>query len=338
MTTVIAPKRPKPRLITLDTIAPQEIKWLWKPYIPAGTVTAIFGAGGQGKTYMTVAIAAALSRGDPLPDQENDKLPQKILFLSAEDDYATVIVPRLIKQGAVMSNIAVPDTKFVLDKWGVDQVTELMREFAATVLFIDPIVYYAGGKMDMNKSNEVRSMMESMKTAAERSSSSVIVVGHVRKSDVGDEADRMMGSADWVNASRSGLLVTKTNDGTKILKHVKTNYGAMGLARGFTITDDGFEWGEAYDEDNLPQKSSSKRKEQAIAFLKNLLKDGPVTAAEVMKAAEDNGITPATLNRAKPKAAESYFSKSQGWMWQLLPTPDVPDGWEPPIMDAKWGK
>lgn len=338
MATVIAPKRVKPKLITLDTIKPQEIKWLWKPYIPAGTVTAIFGAGGQGKTYMTVAIAAALSRGDPLPDQDDNKVPQKVLFLSAEDDYATVIVPRLIKQGAVMSNIAVPDTKFALDKWGVEAVTELMREFAATVLFIDPIVYYAGGKMDMNKSNEVRSMMESVKTAAERSNSSVIVVGHVRKSDVGDEADRMMGSADWVNASRSGLLVTKTNDGTKILKHVKTNYGAMGLARGFEITDEGFQWGEAYDEDNLPKKTSSQRKDAAVAFLRVLLANGPVLAKEVLAAAEDNNIPPATLNRAKPKVAESYFSKSQGWMWQLLPTADNLGTWEPPIMDKKWGK
>lgn len=306
--------RQKPKLITLDTIQPREMTWLWRPYIPTGTVTAIFGSGGQGKTYLTCALAAALSRGDALPGQETNKVQQKVLFLSAEDDYPTVIVPRLLKQGAVMSNIAIPDTKFVLDKWGTDAVTELMREFAATVLFIDPIVYYAGGKMDMNKSNEVRAMMEGLKTAAEQSNSSVIIVGHVRKSDEGNEADRMMGSADWVNASRSGLLVTKANDGSKIMKHVKTNYGQVGDPIGFDIDDQGFRWGEMYDELSLPMPTGAKRKDQAVAWLKTFLADGPVPAGEVERAAEDNGISSATLNRAKVNVAESFFSRSKGWM------------------------
>lgn len=325
MTTTLVPKRPKPSLITLDTIEPADIKWLWYPYIPSGTVTAIFGRGGQGKTFMTMAIASALSRGDPLPGQENDgpRPPQKVLVLSAEDDYSTVIVPRLIKQQADRSKIAVPSSKFVLDKWGTDQVTELMREFAATIVIIDPIVYYAGGKMDMNKSNEVRAMMEGLKSAAEQSGSSVIIVGHIRKSDEGAEADRMMGSADWVNAARSGLLVTTTNDGTKVMKHVKTNYGELGHARAFAIDDAGFHWGEAYAEDDLPQKSAFSRRDGAATWLKTFLANGPVAEVEVKKAAEDEGIKIATLNRAKPGIAESIYSKTHGWRWQLI-------GWKPP--------
>lgn len=332
MPTIVGTSRPKPKLITLDTIQPRDMTWLWKPYIPSGTVTAIFGAGGQGKTYLTCAIAAAISRGSPLPDQADNKVQQKVLILSAEDDYATVLVPRLIKQGAVMSNIAVPSIKFALDKWGTDQVTELMREFAATVLFIDPIVYYAGGKMDMNKSNEVRSMMEGLKDSAEKSGSSVVIVGHVRKSDEGADADRMMGSADWVNASRSGLLVTKTNDGTKIMKHVKTNYGELGVARAFDIDDNGFQWGDAYDDDQLPVKGASGRKSNAVVFLKDLLANGPVSAVEVLAAADDAEISQATLNRAKVGVAESVFSKSKGWMWELIHRD--PD--DKPIMDKKW--
>lgn len=330
MPLVNKPARPKPKLITLDTIEPENMKWLWYPYIPAGTVTAIFGRGGQGKTFMTCAIASALSRGDPLPGQElpagAKPIPQKVLVLSAEDDYATVLIPRLIKQGANRANIAVPDQKFILDKWGTDQVTELMREFAATVVFIDPIVYYAGGKMDMNKSNEVRSMMEGLKDAAEKTGSSVIIVGHIRKSDEGDEADRMMGSADWVNAARSGVLVTTTNDGTKVMKHVKTNYGVRGLAQTFEIDDDGFHWREAFDADDLPAKSSPKRKETAVVFLRNILADGPVPSKEVEQAAADNNIAVATLNRAKVGVAESFYSKSKGWMWQLLGATDTTGG------------
>lgn len=318
MSTEIKAPRPKPHLITLDTIPAEEMKWLWHPYIPLGTVTAIFGMGGQGKTYLTCDLAARMSRGDNFPDQSGHSVPQKVLMLTAEDDYPTVVIPRLNKLGADLRNIAVPDFQFTLDPWGAQQVTELMREFAATIVFIDPIVYYAGGKMDMNKSNEVRAMMETLKTAAKQSNSSVVIVGHVRKSEEGDEASRMMGSADWVNAARSGLLVTKTNDGTKVMKHVKTNYGQMGLARAFEINDEGFQWGDVYEEDDLPTVKGTKPRDKAISFLITALKDGPVPAKELEALAKDEGIAIATLNRAKPGVAESSWSKTNGWVWQLL--------------------
>lgn len=320
MTPVGPQKRKKPRLVTLDTVAPQEINWLWHPYIPSGTITAIFGRGGMGKSFITCDIASRLSNGWALPgqDESQPRIPQKVLILSAEDDASKVLVPRLISLGANLKNIAVPENQFVLDPWGIDAMAELMREFAATVVFIDPIVYYAGGKMDINKSNEVRSMMEKLKNAAEQSNSSIIIVGHIRKSQEGSEGDMMMGSADWINAARSGLFATKTNDGQRVLKHVKTNYGSQGLSRAYNIDENGFQWGEAFDEDGLPSTSGPKRKSAAVAFLKDLLKDGPVPAQEVERAAADNEIASATLNRAKVGVAESFYSKSKGWMWRLL--------------------
>lgn len=322
MTTIVGQPRKKPKLITLDTITPQEIKWLWYPYIPAGTVTAIFGQGGQGKSFMTCDLAARLSRGDCLPDSPKPAVAQKVLMLSAEDDYETVLVPRLIKLKANLKNIAVPDIQFTLDEAGAKNVTEMMRDFAATVVFIDPIVFYAGGKMDMNKSNEVRAMMERLKVGANQANSAVIIVGHVKKSQEGNDQDRMMGSADWINAARSGILVTTTNDGTKIMKHSKTNYGARGLARSFHIDDDGFHWDDTFGEDDLPITGAPKGKSKAIAFLKDLLKDGPVTSDEVMARAADEEIAPATLNRAKVGIAESVYSKSMGYVWRLLSQKD----------------
>lgn len=319
MTTSI-PVKKIPHAVPLSSIEPRDMKWLWHPYIPLGTVTAIFGQGGQGKTYMTCKIAADLSNGVALPDSTPPAGPQKVLMLSAEDDYATVLVPRLVKLGANLDNIAVPDFQFTLDANGGKNVEELMREFSATVVFIDPIVYYAGGKMDMNRSNEVRAMMEKLKSNAEKAESAVIIVGHVKKSEEGGDQNRMMGSADWVNASRSGILVGKTNDGTKVMRHVKTNYGKLGETRGFEITDEGFEWTTVYDEDDIPTFVGTGAKGAAVAFLKTLLANGPVPASEVQLSAQDNGIAPATLNRAKVGVAESYYSKSHGFMWRLVGT------------------
>lgn len=309
----------KPSIVRLSSIEPRPIKWLWYPYVPSGTVTAVFGQGGQGKSFLTCDLAARLSSGKPLPGQDGQQAPQNVLMLSAEDDYATVLVPRLIKQGANRDNIAVPSFQFTLDRQGSEDVRDLMRSFAATIVMIDPIVFYAGGKMDMNRSNEVREMMEGLKTAAEESESSVIIVGHVKKAEEGGDQNRMMGSADWVNASRSGILVQKTNDGTKIMKHVKTNYGVLGNARAFEITDDGFVWGDEYDTDDLPLIGKSSRSDVAKAWLREKLKDGPEPAIAIIAMAKDDGIAEATLNRAKSGVAESYYSKSgEAWYWRLV--------------------
>lgn len=311
-------KRARPKLITLDTIAPTDIDWLWEPYIPAGTVTALYGRGGMGKSFITCDLASRLSRGTALPDGVEPPGPQKVLMLSAEDDYPSVLVPRLIKQGADLKNIAVPNKQFVLDSIGINQLAQMMAEFAATMVFIDPIVYYAGGKMDMNKSNEVRSMMEKLKEAAHAVKSTVVIVGHIRKSQEGADGDMMMGSADWINAARSSLFATKTNDGTKVLKHSKTNYGSLGLARAYDITSDGLTWGETYDENDLPAAHPTTKADVAESFLRTLLADGPVYATEVFSMAKDNGISDSTLNRVKPKVAESFYSRSaQAMMWKL---------------------
>lgn len=313
------PVKAKPKLILASDIATRETQWLWYPYIPAGTVTALFGRGGMGKSFITCDIAARLSRGDPLPGQEGQpSIPQKVLMLSAEDDYAEVLVPRLTKLKANLKNIAIPDQQFALDASGAKLLAEMMREFAATIVFIDPIVYYAGGKMDMNKSNEVRAMMETLKSAASAASASVIIVGHIRKSQEGADGDMMMGSADWINAARSGLFVTKTNDGTRVLKHVKTNYGRQGLSMSYEITDEGFEWGEMFDEGGNAVGKPASQKDAAIKFLQEFLADGPEPANAVFSEAEQRGISVATLNRAKVGIAESVFSRSaQGWIWRL---------------------
>ena len=319
--TPVAPRK-KPKFILASTIDPRETQWLWYPYIPAGTVTALFGQGGMGKSFITCDIASRLSRGAALPGQEGQpSIPQKVLMMSAEDDYHEVLIPRLIKLGANLDNIAIPEAQFTLDAQGAKWLGEEMREFAATVVFIDPIVYYAGGKMDMNKANEVRAMMETLKSAASAAKCSVIVVGHIRKSLEGGDANMMMGSADWVNAARSGLWATRTNDGVRVLKHVKTNYGKNGDTMEYLITDEGFEWGGVYDEGgNYGGKPASQR-DTAIAMLRELLKDGPEPANVIFTEAEARGISVATLNRAKVGVAESIYSRERGKMWRLV-TPE----------------
>lgn len=57
-------------LVRMSDVQLQEVKWLWKPYIPFGKLTIIQGDPGEGKTTFALQLAAACSSGVALPGME----------------------------------------------------------------------------------------------------------------------------------------------------------------------------------------------------------------------------------------------------------------------------
>jgi RecA-family ATPase len=51
---------------TASDIESCPVSWLFEPYLPMGTVTIIIGDGGEGKSFASLALAAAVTRGIPL--------------------------------------------------------------------------------------------------------------------------------------------------------------------------------------------------------------------------------------------------------------------------------
>ena len=87
-----------------DTVAvdlkPRAVEWLWSGRVPLGMITMFAGDPKLGKSYVTLAMAAALSRGLPLPWGDQPDRPGSTILMSAEDDPARTIVPRLVAGGA----------------------------------------------------------------------------------------------------------------------------------------------------------------------------------------------------------------------------------------------
>ncbi|MCL2311362.1 MAG: AAA family ATPase [Firmicutes bacterium] len=75
----------KLNLICMDNVQQEDVKWLWKPYIPFGKITVLQGDPGLGKTFLALRIAATISAGGAFPpDDEESSIPFNVIFQTAE--------------------------------------------------------------------------------------------------------------------------------------------------------------------------------------------------------------------------------------------------------------
>lgn len=320
--------------IRLSEVKAEQIDWLWYPYIPKGKVTLIEGDPGVGKSWLTLAIATAISKGYGLPNSKPME-PRNVLVLSAEDGLADTIKPRLIKLGADMERIIAYVGAVTLDDKGLDKIMGSIVEYDALLVIIDPLVAYIGSKIDMYRANETRPVMAALAKIAERYMCAILGVRHLHKGEKRNSIYSGIGSIDLAASARSALLVGTddklTTEGIVVSGMVqnKSNLGATGEPIGFQISDEGFKWlpstnltKERILRGNL-QEIKTKKIDEAKTLLESLLANGPRPAAEIERIAQIVGISGGTLQRAREELGVHSRkhgqpgAKGQHWEWML---------------------
>jgi len=81
---IAAASGPALRSIRMSDVQPEPVTFLWRPYLPLGKLTLLEGDPGQGKSWLTAAIAACGSVGRGLPATEMLE-PFRSVFFIAED-------------------------------------------------------------------------------------------------------------------------------------------------------------------------------------------------------------------------------------------------------------
>ena len=84
--------QPELKLIALEDVVVEPVRWLWYPYIPLGKLPILHGDPCEGKTTLALWIAAACSRGQALPGGETG-VPLTVLYQTAEDGLGDTIKP-----------------------------------------------------------------------------------------------------------------------------------------------------------------------------------------------------------------------------------------------------
>ena len=299
------------KLIHMEDVVSKEVEWLWYPYIPYGKITIIEGDPGEGKTTLVLKLAAALSRGLPLPcDDDKEYEPIHIIYQTAEDGIEDTIKPRLEKAGADCSMIRVIDETDKELSMTDDRLEQAIIETKARLIILDPIQAYIGATVDMHRANEIRPVLKHLGIIAEKHNCAIILIGHMNKASGSKSTYRGIGSIDIQATARSVLLVARLRDkpNIRIMAHDKSSLAPAGDAIGFEMTEDsGMVCIGPYDitiDELLSGNEGRGKKKLDIAenFIKEYFGTNKVIPSnEIMMEAAKRSIKRNTLLSAKKK-------------------------------------
>jgi len=315
---------------TASEIEAQPISWFYQPFIPIGTVSILLGDGGDGKSFYSLALATAISRGLSLPGMENALLPPSdVIVMNGENPWAKVIKPRLEMLGADCTKIHRINDGGKRLTLADRRIEAAIRKHNAKLTIIDPMQSYLSENFSMNRAESVRPALMHLEKVAEETDSAILILGHISKGR-GKAQHRGLGSVDIVNSVPSVLVLGKAeglDSDVRAVAHMKSNFAELGVTHLFRLNKaTGFNW-EGEDDsitpDDIMRFNAAKARDdktkvaEAVEFLEDLLDFGEVPAAEAIELAEEEGISKRTLDRAKKKLGIKPRKVDGHWAWAL---------------------
>ena len=337
---------PRPIIATrrMSDIQPEPITWLWLSRIAQGKVTLIAGDPGLGKSMITVAMAAHVSRGTPWPVDRSPCPQGDVIMVSAEDDPGDTIRPRLDAAGADVSRVHVLTMVSELDRDGnprersfnlakdIPGLDDLLRQTPeCRLVTIDPVSAYLGGT-DSHNNADIRALLTPLAATASKHRVAIVAVTHLNKAQQANALYRASGSLAFVAAARAAYSVTKDpNDpDRRLILPLKNNLGDDRTGFAYTIieADNGapvLAWEDEPVEMTLEDLANAvtERKprpaEQAKAMLLRMLSHGEALQKDIEAQAEALDISWRTVMRAKKDMGitSSKHRFDGQWTWNL---------------------
>lgn len=353
-------------LVAASEVMMENPKFVWEGRVPLGKLTCIEGRMGVGKTTILAAIIAATTNNGRLPGQIH--VPQGgAILISLEDGHHDTLVPRLRASGADLTRCHLFDGYefdgvrtsgiFDLSKDG-PRLRDAIEKTGATIVAIDPFTATLGATVNSYKDQDVRRVLAPLAQIAEDTKAAIIFSRHFRKG-AGLAEDAGSGSVGIGAACRSVLRVDRDPDNVErfLLSSVKSSLSrtpqtigyrieSVSMTGGPLITTSMIAWdGEsAWTARALASQSLSTdkraRTEEAKEFLLEALRDTERPAKELFRAADAEGISRRTLQRASDElhVAKKRRGFAEGSVWALPASfaAETPS-FAPPINMARMG-
>ncbi len=332
------------KIINMSDIQAQPIHWLWDGWLPLGKMTILAGAGGCGKTNLSLALIATITTAGTFPDGSKCKSAGKVLIYSTEDDPADTLKPRLIANGADVSKVSIisgrTNEKGELEPFDPSRDFPKIEEYIKAnpdvkLLMIDPIISAVSG--DMNKANDVRKSLQPLVDLANEYKFAVLGITHFSKGSSGSgPADRIIGSQAFTALARMAWVASKREEeGDCILVRAKSNNSILEGGVKYQIESetvlDSIEttktvWlgtiegtaRELLNDAENTESSNGSALDLAKEFLIDLLGSvEKMSASEVQDEAKNAGYSVASIRRAKDNLNIKPFKDGSAWYWKL---------------------
>lgn len=277
------------------------------------------------------------------PSNAQPPTPGSTLVLSAEDNLADTIRPRLDALGADPRNVFV-----------VPSIHDLRHDFAqlrvavgsvpnCRLIIVDPINAYVG-PADSHFQTVVQKVLAPLAELASEKRIAVLAIAHLRKTD-GAAIHRAAGSVGFVAAARSVWTICRDpeNPNRQLLLPLKNNLSpaACGLAYSIeqhpTHSAPRIAWESAPLQQSAETALAPKNRgpesvelNDAAQWLKKNLEAGPWSAASLIRRADQFGFHKRTIQRALGRINGHTQNRGplNGWWWSLTPLDDHEKDWD----------
>jgi putative DNA primase/helicase len=326
------------------------IQWLWPDRFAIGKLGLLVGLPDEGKGQILADMAARVTRGGDWPCDEGSAPKGNVILLSAEDDPADTIVPRLVAADAdldcieIVSMVRVGDADRMFSL--VSDLPLLRQKITAVgnvnLVQIDPISAYLGvGKVDSFRTTDVRAVLAPLVDLAAELKVAIVGIMHFNKKvDVtnallrisdslafGATARHVYAVIDDAENKRKLVVRSKNNITTSTQKALAYNFGVRDVgkdsATGEIIKAPHILWHAQHVDvtavEAMTATKSPAARDEAKKFLTDYLAAGPVPSTDVEEAAGANGISRRTLFRAKADLGVAAKKTKDGWTWQIPP-------------------
>ena len=333
-------------LVDLRDFKMEVARFAKRDWYPLGDISIVSGAGGIGKSSITLSDVAAASRGELVGDLEG---PQHCILLCHEDRGGTIRA-RLTAARADLDYVHLAQITETNEAGTFERIPDLLadlealeaaiKETGASIVVIDPIQSYIEG--NDHRRGDVRRVLDPLMVMAQRTGIALVGVAHTNKGG-GKGEDKISGSHAWRDACRSHLFAAgDANTGEKSITLDKSNHtDKAGTSWAFETIGVDVEMSDGQISsipvaritgetelsaemiiNRAPQTDTGDRNEVEQFLLDYLEEHGACTAKEVIKAGQDAGFDPKQIKNARQRAKNPKITSRKAggagtsWVWE----------------------
>jgi hypothetical protein len=214
----------------------RDVHWHDRPFLPAGELVTNNADGDTGKGLLAVLYAARFSRGE-----FGER--RMVVFAVAEDDFETVLKPRLVAAEANLAYVRcvgwrrkgtddalrIPDDVQVLEQH--------LRTMGVGLFVIDPLLSHLSAKTNTHVDHEVKLALRPVMQLAHNLGCAALGNGHFGKEKAAGARRASMGSTAFTNTPRVGLAMAYDDEDpdVRVVEVIKSNIGPKGVGRNYRL-------------------------------------------------------------------------------------------------------